>query len=557
MAAVFDACVIGTGAGGGVAIQELCEAGLSVVALDRGPELGTADFDEDELSVVIRDALFSPEQVETFRRHPGERAAPGRYNQMAHAVGGAFTRWAGWAWRFREDEFRVLSAEGPVPGANLADWPLTYRELEPFYARAERDFGVAGTAGANPFETPRCLPAGGAAYPLPPHPPRRGALHFEAAARRLGLHPFPLPVAINSQPYGGRPRCTWGGACQGFGCPIHAKASSLSVCLPRARATGRLDLRPATRVVELVPDASGRVRAARTLDGEGREGEVRARHFFLAANAVGTAHLLLLSRSARFPDGLANGSGQVGRNLMLHHGATVRVVLDEPALGFTGFEAFRALDDLHPSNPKRGFIRGGVVAEVSAFTRQPIVYALHLAGDPRLGRGFGEELMRSLEEFPRALTLGSVLEDLPVEGNRVDLDPEVRDADGLPAPRITRSQHPNDIAMNRWFRDRLLELGEACGGSRVFPLLVPGVTTIDEEHPVRGGAHLMGTCRMGTDPERSVVDSFGRAHEVPNLVVVDGSVFPTSAGYNPTLTILALAYRAVDHFLRAARRFEA
>ncbi|MEE9608191.1 MAG: GMC family oxidoreductase [Myxococcota bacterium] len=545
----FDVCVIGTGAGGGVMLQELTAAGFDVVALQRGPHLQTSQFSDDELQVIIRDGLFAPDQLETYRHDAGESAVPGRYNQLAHCVGGSMTRWAGWSWRYREDDFAVLSKEGPVAGASLADWPVSYRQLEPHYQRAEREFGVAGRAGANPFEPPR-----GSDYPNPPHPDRRSSRIFAAGAGALGYHPFPLPVAINPREFDGRARCVYGGACQGFGCPIHAKATSLSVCIPRARASGRLDLRAEAFVFELPVGEDGRVRGARYFDRHGKEQEVRARQVVLAGNAVGSAHLLLLSRSGAFPDGLANSSGLVGRNLMLHHHAAVRFTTDQLARGVTGIEAHRALDDLHPSDAKRGFIRGGVVAEVNAFTRQPIVYAFSSAGHPRLSRAWGSEFKRFLREFPRAVTVGSILEDLPMRENRIDLDPEAVDRFGVRVPRITHRQHPNDIAMNRWYGQRLLELADACGAREKWLLQLPGTTRIDEKTAMRGSAHLHGTCRMGVDPSSSVLDSRCRAHDVPNLWVVDGSCFPTAGGYNPTLTILANAYRVAGHFIGEVRR---
>ena len=548
---VFDVCVVGTGAGGGVMLQELTAAGFDVVALQRGPHFSTSEFSEDELDVVIRGSLFAPDLLETYRHDSTSSAEPGRYNQVVDGVGGTMTHWAGWSWRFREDDFEVLSREGPVSGASLADWPFTYADLEPFYTRAERDFGVSGESGSNPFSPPRS-----AAYPNPPHPSRRSSLLFEKGARRLGYHPFPLPIAINPVGYGGRTGCTWGGTCQGFGCPIHAKATSLSVCIPKASASGNLDLRHGAEVFDLPVGEGGRVRGARYLDAEGNEQEVRARQVVVACNAVGSPRLLLMSKSGAFSQGLANSSGLLGRNLMFHHHAATRAIFNEPVLGVTGIEATRAIDDFHPSDSKRGFIRGGVVAEINSFTRQPIVYALNTQGDPELGRAWGADLKRFLREFPRATTIGSILEDLPMESNRVDLDPEVTDRHGFPVPRITHRQHSNDIAMNRWVAERLPELGEACGASRVWRMQIPGITTIDEQTAMKGSAHLHGTARMGKDPEKSVLDPWCRAHDVPNLWVVDGSCFPSSGGYNPTLTILANAYRVAEHFVAAAHKLD-
>jgi choline dehydrogenase-like flavoprotein len=282
----------------------------------------------------------------------------------------------------------VLSAEGPLAGAALADWPVSYAELARHYDRAEREFGVSGAAGANPFSPPRSGP-----YPNPPHPPRRSGLIFERGAQAAGLHPFPGPIAINPVPFDGRAGCSWGGACQGFGCDPR-QATSLS---PHPRAPdGRASRAPRHFSC---PGRDGRARRAPSRRaGPGQE--VRARHVVVAGGAMGSPHLLLLSRSGRFPDGLANSSGLVGRNLTFHHHAAARLVMDEPALGVTGIEAYRALDDWHASDPERGFIRGGVVAEINSFTRQPIGYALTGAGDPGLTRSWGAA-QRYLREFPR------------------------------------------------------------------------------------------------------------------------------------------------------------
>ncbi len=545
---IFDVCVIGTGAGGGVMIQELCAAGFSVVALERGPHLAASQFmSDDELSIVVRDELFSPDQLETWRPDATTPTETGRFNMLAYCVGGTITHWAAWSWRFRPDEFKVLSTDGPVAGASLVDWPIDYEELAPFYDKAEWEFGVSGDAAANPFGAPRKR-----GYPNPPHPPKRSGEIVSKGAKSLGLHPFPVPMAINSRAYGGRPVCIYGGACQQYGCPIHAKATTLSVCIPKALASGRLDLRARARAIEITLAEDGRARAVRYLDAEGREQEVRARQFVVSCSAIGTPHLLRMSTSGSFPQGLANSSGLVGRNLTLHVASYVSFVVDEPTHGYTGLETHAGFDDWHASDPKRGFIRGGVVGEINMANKQPIMYSqLSALGHPSAARGWGAGFKDFLRDFPRTVGVVAILEDLPMESNQIDPDPEVKDAQGLPAVRITHRQHENDLAMIDWYSERLLELAEASGAKKKWAL--PGFYG-GRDAPAKGGAHFHGTCRMGDDPQRSVVDRWCRSHDVKNLWVVDGSFLPTSAGYNPTLTILANAYRVADHFVREAKQ---
>jgi choline dehydrogenase-like flavoprotein len=543
----FDVCVIGTGAGGGVMIDKLTAAGMRVVALERGPRLTVAEFDDDELRNVVRDEVFSPNQLETYRLDAESPSETGRISTLAHCVGGTITHWAAWSWRFQRDDFEVLSKEGPVEGASLADWPIGYDDLEPFYGEAERDFGVAGQSQGNPFEPKRSTP-----YPNPVHPERVSGRKFTQGAKKLGYHPFPVPKAINSRPYGGRPQCMYGGACRSYGCPIFAKATTFSVSLPRSERTGKLDLRPDAMVYELPLDKNGRLTGARYVDALGKEHEVRARHTVLAAGSIGTPQLLLLSKSGSFAQGLANGSGEVGRNFMFHHHPTALGLFGEDLRAYTGFEAHAGLDDLHASDPKRGFIRGGVIAEVNTMTHQPIAFATAMTDSLGIGSHWGAGLKERIRAFPHTLVIGLIGEELPMSESRIDLDPEVVDRFGLAVPRITKKQHPNDIAMYNWYEKKLLELASASGATNVSPGRIEGMH-IDETHSQKTNAHNLGTCRMGNDPTTSVVDKWCRSHEVPNLWVVDGSIMPTGSGYNPTLTILANAYRVADHFIREAK----
>ena len=547
----FDVCVIGTGAGGGVMLQELTAAGFKVVALERGPKLETADFmSDDELSVQFRDELFSCGQLESWRRDAEVAATRGKYNNIAYCVGGTITHWGAWTWRLREDDFKVRSMEGPVAGASLADWPISYDDMEPWYEKAEWEMGVSGVSGSNPFESPRSR-----GFPNPIHPDTAATPYIRNALNRLGHDPFPVPLSINPQPYQGRPGCSYGGACGGYGCPISAKATTLSIHIPKALATGNLDLRADARVTEIVMGSDGKARGARYIGKDGMEREVRAKQVVLAAGSIGSPHLMLMSDSSSFPDGLANSTGLVGRNLTYHHFPIVIFTLDQPTFPYTGVETLMATDNWHPSDSSRGFIRGGVVTDGNPTIKQPLVYGLvGVNGHPDLNeRAWGANLKTALRDFPRTAQLTAILEDLPMESNQVDLDPDIRDEQGLPVPRITHKQHPNDLAMFKWFEKQMFDITNEAGAIKSW---APnsGYRLVDENSAMAGSVHIHGTCRMGDDPRESVVNRWCQSHDVSNLWVVDGSFFPTSGGYNPTLTILANAYRVADHFVSEGKK---
>jgi len=538
-----EVCIVGSGAGGGVMAEQLSGAGIKVVVLERGREFSTSDFlAQDELTNVLRQDFFLKGYRETQRETAAERAVPGKYSLMAHTVGGSTVHWGSWSWRFRPDEFRVLSQEGRIPGSSTADWPFGYDEIAPFYDKAEQSLGIAGQLGANPFAAPSRSP-----YPNPPHVYRPASRLIERGARRLGLNPFPIPMAINSRVYQGRAKCMNSGFCSSFGCPVQAKASSLSVFIPRALATGNCRLLSEHRAVEVLLGEDGGARGVRFLDGDGREGEVRARHVILSGGSIASAQLLLQSTSSRHPNGLLNQNDQVGRNLMCHVFAMVNFEMDGPSHSALGPPGNVAVDDFHPSDAARGFRRGAVIGE--AIEATPIVSALKASN--YLGRSkrvWGQEFSDYLARYPRIGGLIAVGEDMPVADNRIDLDPDYRDDAGLPLPRITHCRHPNDIRLARYFEERMAEIANAGGASKTWATDYTAVKT--------GSGHILGTCRMGEDPETSVLNRWCRAHELANLWVVDGSCFPSSGGYNPTLTIFANAYRVADHFITQVRRRE-
>jgi len=546
-AEVVDVCVVGSGAAGGVMAKELSEAGLSVVVLERGADRRARDFSEDELKWPVRDA-WRDGHVETYRSDPQTDAAPGVYTRVVCTLGGAQTCWGASCLRLREDEFKVLSREGQVPGANLADWPIEYSEMEPCYEKCEGALGVAGDAGSDPFTPLR------RSYPLPPHPSKCEGELFCKGAEALGLHPFSTPRAINSRPYDGRPACNYCGACASFGCLINARGGSLVSMIQKAEETGKCEVRPNCMAREITVDADGKVKGVMYYDAEGAEREQLARVVVLCANGLFSPMLLLSSASSLFPNGLANGSGLVGRNLMLHRFPTVCAVFSTETHSWAQHESDASLNDYRASDAGRGCIRGGVVQTVNFLTHQPIRYAKGFVAAAEGHLVWGQKLREAMSKWPRSMAVWAVVEDLPQVDNRVDQDPVAKDRWGMPAVRITYREHANDGALSQFFAARMKEILEAAKAEQVFQAGLAGPWAIGGREPISGSMHFLGTCRMGADPSSSVLDRFCRAHEVPNLFVVDGSCFPTSGGVPPTLTITANAFRVAEYIVQEGKK---
>lgn len=534
-----DAVIIGSGAAGGVMAKELATAGMSVVVLEQGPWLKEKDFVHDEIKYTRQAGLLNDprRQPHTFRSSEEEPAQIRRAMEYGRQVGGGTVHFTANYWRFHESDFRERSEFGEIPGTGFADWPVSYSELEPYYTKAEYDMGISGAAGSNPFDGPRSKP-----YPLPPMPVKSSGVLFERAAKKLGLHPFPAPVAVLSQPYRGRGACTHCGFCELFGCEMRAKSSTLVSVIPMALRTGHCELRPDCYVRRIATDESGRATGVVYFDAGRREVFQRARMVLLCANGVESPRLLLLSATNRFPQGLANSSGLVGKYLMWDNGAFASGLFEHPLNEFKSIQVTRVLHDYYRADPKRGFYGGGGID--ARFDFYPAGFALD--GLPPEAPRWGLEYKQTVREyFTRTMSLLSHSTSLPQVRNSVTLDPVVKDAWGLPVPRITFAQHPDDLATMRWLLARQQEILDAAGAKRIW------TAPVDSFWPTR---HLMGTCRMGRDPKSSVVDPYGQSHDVPNLFIVDGSNFVTSARQQPTATIQALAYRAAERVIEVARR---
>jgi len=537
-----DFLVIGSGAAGGVMAKELATAGFRVVVLEQGPWLKAGDFRHDEVSVAYRSGLTNNHQLQpnTFRSAPGERAKLKPAVEYGRMVGGGSVHFTANYWRFHPDDFRERSVYGGVPGADLRDWPITYAELEPYYTKAEQELGISGLGGVNPFEGARSKP-----YPLPPMPVKSSGVLLERAARKLGLHPYPAPVAVLSQPYRGRGACVHCGFCESFGCEMNAKSSTLAALIPAAVKTGRCEIRPHSYVRKIEVGKDGRVTGAVYFDRDRREVFQRARAVVLCANGAETPRLLLESKSNLFPHGLGNNHGTVGKYLMFDAGGLVLGLCERPVNEYKSVVATRVLHDFYAADAKRGFYGGGGLD--ARMDYYPAGFAM--TGLPPDEPAWGAEWKRKVSQYYTRLT-GVLAHStcLAVETNSISLDAEVEDAWGLPAIRVTFRNHGDDLKTVEFLAARQKEILEAAGCTKVWPDASSFETSYSR--------HLMGTCRMGNDPRSSVVDRWNRAHEVANLFIVDGSSLVTSGRQQPTATIQALAYRAAEHVGEAARRGE-
>src|SRR5271170_4788961 len=534
-----DFLVIGAGAAGGVMAKELSTAGFSVVVLEQGPYLNEKDYKHDEIRYTYQAGLTNDTKFQpiTYRKNESEAARPLKAIEYGRQVGGGSVHFTANYWRFHESDFEERSQFGEVPGTGLADWPIKYADLEPYYTKAEYDLGISGLAGADPFDGPRSKP-----YPLPPMPVKSSGVLFDRATKKLGLHPFPAPVAILSQPYRGRAACVNCGFCESFGCEMRAKSSTLVSVIPMAEKTGRCEIRPNSYVRKIETDAQGRVRGAVYFDVKRREIFQRAKAVVLCANGAETARLLLLSKSKRFPHGLANSSGLVGTHLMWDNGGLAVGLFEHPLNEYKGIQVTRVIHDYYKADPKRGFYGGAGLD--ARFNYYPANFAL--IGMPPDAPKWGAEYKKMLSTyFTHTMTVLSHSSSLPQLGNSISLDPNVKDSWGLPAMRVTFDFHPDDVKTIKWAFTKQVEILEAAGATKTW---ASGIT-VEDNLP---STHLMGTCRMGNDPKQSVVDRYNRSHDVPNLLIVDGSSFVTAARQQPTATIQALAYRAADHAIRNA-----
>jgi choline dehydrogenase-like flavoprotein len=557
--------IVGSGAGGSVTAWALRRAGHPVLILEKGrnllPGLGTHGpigslFANDEVKAgryfENQDPILEPRtsRTQAQARHGVGRSFVGDVNDLPTVVGGGTVHWDAKVPRFWRQDFKGRSMYGPVPGAHVADWPLTYDELEPFYDEVEERLGVQGDIHRMPARTLAQAPRRNQ-FRMPPNPPMFAGTLLAEGARRRGHHAYPFPMAVHSVPHNGLPACNSCGFCSGFGCPINARGGAAISFLHEALLRGA-ELRTRCTVYRVDVSRNGRsARGVSYIDSHGRRRTERADIVVLAPSAIETARLLLLSSGPKHPHGLGNRSGQVGRNLMFHYFTLGIGLFSENVHAWRGPSTTFTIDDfVGPVTGKAAraaglpYLKGGI-CEVGG--------GVLLFEEAKLYTGLANGYGSTLKNLLRGLALRDHIagmqmlgEDLPQHSNRVDLDPQVRDFHGLAVPRITYSSHKHELAASAHFGPQLSAICRAAPGINKAAQALVDQLQGQAANPLSGSnstAHIMGTARMGENPDTSVVDRFGRLHELDNVHIADASVFVSSGGFNPTLTIMALALR--------------
>lgn len=499
--------IIGSGAGGGTLANELTQKGLKVVLLEAGSRQSPATFQNDEWASFKQLSWLDKRTASGNWRIAKD--FPNLPAWICKTVGGTTVHWAGASLRFQEHELRGKTTYSNITGAHLVDWPITLADLEPYYARAEDKMGTTRTNN------------------IPGLPGNNNFKVMYNGATRVGYKTVNTGrMSINSMPRDGRSACWQMGFCF-QGCKSGAKWSTLYTEIPKAEATGRLDLRSESMALQIQHDKSGKVTGVLYADKDGNRAVQKARVVCVACNSIESPRLLLNSASSMFPQGLANSSGQVGKNYMRHTTGSVFAIFKEPVHFYRGTVMAGIIQDEAVFDPKRGFA-GGFEFETISFGL-PFTAAFLNPG------AWGRDYSEMLENYTKMAGMWIVGEDMPQETNAVTLHPTEKDQFGLPIPNVHYDDHPNDIAMRNYAYKRGAAVYDAVGA----------VKTI--EVPPYPSTHNLGTCRMSQEPRDGVVNKWGQTHDIKNLFISDGSQYTTSAAENPTLTIVTLAIRQADY----------
>jgi choline dehydrogenase-like flavoprotein len=502
--------IIGSGAGGGTLAHELTRRGIKVVLLEAGRRQSL-----DSFSQIPGEAFLQLTWLDT-RTQSGDwgvaRDFPSLPVWHCKTVGGTTVHWTASAPRLQRWELRARSVYGETKGASLIDWPISYDELEKYYALAEQRMGVTRRNG------------------MPGLPASNNFKVIYAGAKKLGYKQVHTGhMAINSQSYDGRGFCIQQGFCV-QGCKMGAKWSTLYTEIPSAESTGNLDLRIESTATRIEHAANGRINAVIYRDAKGQEQRQNAHVVCIAGNAIETARLLLLSESSKYPDGLANSHGQVGRNYCHQITGFVWGIFEQPIYSWRGATLAGVIEDEAVNNPQRGFV-GGYRIELVTLD----LPTLPLVGLPY---GWGRDFASIIDNYRNLAGMFINGEDLPQSDNRITLNNNVKDAFGLPVANIHVDEHPNDRSLRRHAQQQMTRLYESIGAKRVVVGPVPPAT------------HNLCTARMSADPREGVTNAWGQTHDIRNLFVSDGSVLTTPGSANPTLTIVALAIRQAEYLSR-------
>jgi len=504
------AVVIGSGAGGGTLANSLAQRGIDVVCLEAGTRLGFADIVNDE-ALMFNKFTWLDERI-------GEQDALKDFPVWTcKTVGGTTMHWTAATPRIQAHEFRARSTYGALHGATLVDWPLTLADLDPYYNIAEDRMGVTGTHGIKQL------------------PENNNFKVLKAGARKLGYKDVDTNrMAINPEPRDGRGACLELGFCTS-GCATGAKWSTLYTEITKAEQTGYFELRTGCMAVKLETDASNRVTQVHYLDREGKLHKQKARFVSVAGNAVETTRLMLNSRNDQFPTGLSNSSDEVGRNYMRHLLAGVVGVMPGEVHVYKGAQAAGVIRDETRHDTARGFSGG--------FQLHTVPLTPRTLGTMMTPARWGRDLASALEQYRNFAMLLVMGEDMPMADNRISLHPKRKDNYGLPVPVVNYQHHPNNHAMQKYALEVSRRLYQSLGAKQVYELV-----------DVFPATHNMGVTRMGDDPKHSVCNKWGRTHDIENLFISDGSLFPTASCENPTITIVALVLRQADHIVELIKQ---
>jgi choline dehydrogenase-like flavoprotein len=502
--------IIGSGAGGGTLAHELTTRGIKVVVLEAGKRQSTASFSQVPGAAFLQLTWLDP------RTQSGNWGVAKNFPTLpvwhCKTVGGTTVHWTAATPRFEPWELRARTTYGSIPGASLIDWPISYNELKAYYLLAERRLGVTRRNG------------------VPGLPASNNFKVMYAGAKKLGYKRVHTGhMAINPRPFDGRASCIQQGFCA-QGCKMGAKWSTLYTSIPRAEATGNLDLRVECTATRIEHGADGRVNAVIYRDAEGREQRQKARVVCVAGNGIETPRLLLLSDSSKFPDGLANSAGQVGRNYCHQIIGFVWGIFDKPVSSWRGATLAGVVEDEVRNDPSRGFV-GGYRMELCTLD----LPTLPLVGLPY---GWGRDFASILENYRNMAGMLINGEDMPRAENRITLNHDVKDSFGLPVTNVHVDEHANDQAMRKHAETQMSRMYEAVGAKRVVFGPVPPAT------------HNTCSARMSADPREGVANAWGQTHDIKNLFISDGSALPTAGSANPTLTIVALALRQAEYLSR-------